>query len=102
MLLDEPGGRRFGALISIDGSFWNQTQMIYDLEQGLFNATRSLPVALYLAAAENEPSITAFRQRVEARAYQGLRMREQPYSLSHAAVLAPGLQDGLAFVFAGN
>ena len=64
--------------------------------------TLAIAFSLYLAAAENESSITPFRARVEGRGYTGLRMREQIYGLSHSAVLSPGLTDGLAFVFVGN
>jgi hypothetical protein len=56
-------------------------------------------VSLYLAAAENRPSISNFRVRMEGRNYTSLRMRQFDYALSHAAVLSPGLLDGLAYVF---
>lgn len=101
MFLEDPANRRFSSYISVDGAFWQQTQQIYDLESALFATTRNLPVAMYLAAAENQSSITPFRQRLEGRTYTGLRLRETIYPLSHAAVLSPGLIDGLAFVF-GN
>ena len=100
MLLDDPAARHFRAFVSIDGSFWNQTDMINQLEQDYANATRNLPVSLYLAAADNLPSISAFRQRMEMRGYTGLRMSMQPYSLNHSQVVPPGILDGLDFVFA--
>ena len=102
MSLDDPAARRISAVVSIDGAYWRQTEEINALEQAMFTASRSLPVAVYLAAAENRVSIADYRQRLEARGYEGLRMRQQDYSLSHAAVLSPGLADGLAFVFGGN
>jgi predicted alpha/beta superfamily hydrolase len=102
MFLEDPANRRFSAYISVDGAFWQQTQQIYDLEAAHFATTNVLPVAIYLAAAENQPSITGFQQRLQARGYQGLRMRQQNYALNHSAVLPPGLVDGLAHVFAGN
>jgi predicted alpha/beta superfamily hydrolase len=99
MFLEDPANRRFSSFISVDGAFWNQTQQIYDLESALFATTHNLPVAIYLAAAENRTSITPFRQRLEGRAYTNLRLLETIYPLSHSAVLVPGLLDGLAFVF---
>ena len=54
-----------------------------------------------LAAAANREGITAFRQRLEARGYQGLRLHQQDYALNHGEVLLPGLTDGLAYVCGG-
>jgi len=102
MSLDDPAARHFAAIIAIDGSFWSQTDEIYALEDAMFASSRSLPVTMFHAAAENRASITSYRQRLEARGYTGLRLRQQDYALSHAAVLSPGINDGLAFVFAGN
>jgi hypothetical protein len=99
MSLDDPAARRFSAVIAIDGSFWNQTEQIYAHESTMFAASRSLPVAMFHAAAENRPSITNYVARLEARGYTDFRLRQQDYSLSHAAVLSPGINDGLAFVF---
>lgn len=101
VFLEDVAARKFSGVISVDGAFWRQTDEIYAFEQAMFNASRNLPVSIYLAAAENEPSITQMRLRLEGRGYTGLRLRQQNYALSHAAVLAPGLVDGLAFVF-GN
>ena len=102
MSLDDPAARHFAAFIAIDGSFWNQTGEIYALEEAMFAASRSLPVAMFHASAENRVSITSYRQRLEARGYTGFRLRQQDYSLSHANVLSPGINDGLAFVFGEN
>lgn len=99
MLLDDRSNRRFSSFVSLDGSFWNQTDMIDQLEQELANATRSLPVSLFLAAAVNRSSIEAFRQRLAARGYEGLRMSFQFYSVGHFDVVGPGVFDGLAYVF---
>ena len=57
---------------------------------------------MFQASAENRLSITGYRQRLEARGYAGLRLTQQDYLLSHAAVVAPAIMGGLAFVFAGN
>ena len=102
MSLDDPAARRFAAIVAIDAAFWRQTSEIYALEEAMFAASRSLPVTMFLAAAENRASITPYRQRLESRGYTGLRLRQQDYALSHAAVLSPGIVDGLAFVFGGN
>lgn len=102
MSLEDVAARRWSGIVSIDGSFWNQTEEIYARELAMFEASRNLPVALYFASAANRPSITLYRQRLEARGYQGLRMREQDYFVSHADVLLPGINDGLAYVFGGN
>lgn len=102
MALDDPAARRWWSIVSVDGSFWHETDTIYAAEQAMFNATTSLPVSMYLAAAANLDGITAFRQRMEARGYQGLRLRQQNYLLNHGEVLLPGLTDGLAWVFGGN
>lgn len=102
MALDDPSARRWSAIVSVDGSFWHETDTIYAAEEAMFNATSSLPVSMYLAAAANVEGITAFRQRLEARGYQGLRLRQQNYALNHGEVLLPGLTDGLAWVFGGN
>ena len=99
MLLDDPSGRKFGSFISIDGSFWYQTSEINQLEQALANGARNLPVAIFLAGAANAPSVQAFANRVDARGYQGLRMRYQGYAETHAGVVNPGLTDGLLHVF---
>jgi len=101
MSLDDPADRHFAAFIAIDGSYWNQTDQIYALEEAMFNASRSLPVTMFHASAENRASITPYRFRLESRGYTGFRLRQQDYPLSHAAVLSPGINDGLAFVF-GN
>ncbi|APV50216.1 hypothetical protein BWI17_11275 [Betaproteobacteria bacterium GR16-43] len=101
MLMDDPFDRRFASFLSIDGSFWNQTINIYSIEEELFSATRNVPVSLYLASAENRQSIANFFERVSARRYVGLRMINRDYALSHAAVVAPAITDGLAFIF-GN
>ncbi len=101
MFSEDPANRRFSSYVSIDAPCWRQAEMIFVLEQAYFNDNRSLPVSMYLAAAENEPSITNFRRQLETRNYQDLRLRETIYPLSHAAVLTPGLEDGLAFVFGG-
>ncbi|HYC37084.1 MAG TPA: alpha/beta hydrolase-fold protein [Usitatibacter sp.] len=102
LALDDPAARRWSSIISVDGSFWHQTQDVYNVEQAMFNASSSLPVKIYLVAAANMEGITAFRQRMEARGYQGLQLRQQNYALDHGAVLAPGIADGLAWVFGGN
>jgi predicted alpha/beta superfamily hydrolase len=102
MSLDDPAARHFAAIIAIDGAFWRQTDEIYALEEAMFTASRSLPVTMFHASAENRASITSYRQRLEARGYTGFRLRQQDYALSHAAVLSPGINDGLAFVFGGN
>jgi hypothetical protein len=99
MLMDDPADRRFASFISIDGSFWNQTLTINAFEDDLFSRTQALPVSLYFAAAENRQSIANFNARLDLRGYSGLRKNHHDYSLSHGAVLLPGLQDGLAFVF---
>lgn len=99
MLLDDRTNRRFGSFVSIDGSFWNQTDMINQLEQDLADSTRSLPVTLFLAAAANRNSIEVFQQRLATRGYQGLRVFFQLYSVSHSEVVVPGVLDGLAYVF---
>lgn len=102
MFLEDAANRRFSGVIAVDGAFWRQTEEIYAFEQAAFNASPNLPVAVFLASAENRASITAFRQRIEARGYRGLRIREELYTLSHAAVLSPGLVEGLDFVFGGG
>ena len=102
LFLEDPADRRFSAFVSVDGAYWSRTDSIYALEQAYFDRTRVLPVKMFLASAANRPSITAFRERVESRGYQGLRLREDLYQLSHAGVLSPGLADGLAYVFAGD
>jgi hypothetical protein len=102
MALDDPAARRWSAIVSVDGSFWHQTDTIYAAEQAMFNASNTLPLSVYLAAAANLDGITAFRQRLEVRGYQGLRLRQQNYALNHGEVLAPGIADGLAYVFGGN
>lgn len=100
MLLEDPAARRFRSFVSIDGSFWNQSDMINQLEQEYAASTRDLPVSLFLAAATNFASIQSFSQRLETRGYQGLRLNFQPYATSHAQVVAPGILEGLNFVFA--
>ena len=102
MSLDDPAARHFSAFVAIDGSFWNQTEQIYALEQAMFDASRSLPVTMFHASAANRASITEYRQRLESRGYGGLRLRQQDYLLNHATVLGPGLTDGLAYVLGGN
>ncbi|WP_171093913.1 alpha/beta hydrolase [Usitatibacter rugosus] len=99
MLMDDPADRRFGSFISIDGSFWNQTATINGFEDELFARTHALPVSMYLAAAENRASIANFRARLDLRSYTGLRVNLHDYALSHAAVVLPAIQDGLAFTF---
>ena len=99
MFLEDPANRKFGGFVSIDGSFWNQTAEIYQLEQGVANTTRNLPVALFLAAAANRVSIQDFNNRLLDRSYQGLRMRYEPYGLSHGDVPGPAMVDGLIYVF---
>ncbi len=99
MLLEDPAARKFSSFISVDGSFWHQSALVNALEQQLYDATRSLPVGLYLASAANVDSIALFRQRLQGRAYQGLRLEEKYYGTSHSAVLVPGLVEGLEFVF---
>jgi predicted alpha/beta superfamily hydrolase len=101
MLLEDPANRKFGSFVSIDGSFWYQTDTIYQLEQRLANTTHNVPVSLYLAAAANRVSIQDFDNRLIGRSYQGLRKQYQPYGLSHAEVVGPGMVDGLLYVF-GN
>lgn len=100
MLLEDPAARRFRSFVSIDGSFWNQADMINQLEQEYAASTRDLPVSLFLAAATNFASIQSFSQRLEIRGYQGLRLNFQPYAVSHAQVVAPGILEGLNFAFA--
>lgn len=102
MSLEDVNARRWSGIVSIDGSFWNQAEEINARELAMFEASRNLPVALYFASAANRSSITAYRQRLEARGYPGLRMRQQDYALSHGEVLVPGINDGLDFVFGGN
>ena len=102
MSLDDPAARHFAAFIAIDGSYWNQAEQINLLESAMFAASRSLPVTMFHAAAENRPSITTYRQRLEARGYTDFRLRQQDYPYSHAAVLSPGINDGLAYVFGGT
>lgn len=99
MLMDDPSDRRFSNFLSIDGSFWNQTATIYGLEDDLFARTHALPVSLYLAAAENRPSIANFRERMALRSYSGFRMTYTDYNLSHGAVPGPAITDGLALFF---
>ena len=100
MLMDDPADRRFAGFISIDGSFWNQTITINAFEDDLYSRTQHLPAAIYLAAADNRQSIINFGARFDSHRYTGLRMSVHEYNLNHGTVLAPGLQDGLAFVFA--
>jgi predicted alpha/beta superfamily hydrolase len=102
MALDDPAQRRWSAIVSVDGSFWYETDTIYAAEQAMFNASNALPLKIFLAAAANLEGITAFRQRLEARGYQGMQLRQQNYALNHGEVLLPGLTDGLAYVFGGN
>jgi predicted alpha/beta superfamily hydrolase len=77
MSLDDPAARYFTGIVAIDGSYWNQTDQIYALEQAMFDASHSLPVAMFHAAAANRDSITAYRQRLEARGYSGFRLRQR-------------------------
>ncbi len=102
MSLDDPTARNFSGIIAIDGSYWNQTEQIYALEEAMYNASHFLPVSMYHAAADNRASITPYRERLEARGYTGFRLRQVTYSLNHATVLWPGIREGLAFVFGGN
>ena len=99
MSLDDPAARHFAAFIAIDGSYWSQTDQIYLLESNMFAASRSLPVTMFHAGAANRPSITGYRERLEARGYTGFRLRQQDYPYSHSAVLPHGINDGLAYVF---
>ena len=101
MALDDPAARRWSGIVSVDGSFWYETDTIYAAEQAMFDASSSLPLKIYLAAAANREGITAFRQRLESRGYQGLQLHQQDYALNHGEVLVPGLTDGLAYVFGG-
>jgi predicted alpha/beta superfamily hydrolase len=102
MSLDDPAARHFAAFIAIDGSFWNQTDAINTLEAAMFAASSSLPVTMYHAAADNRASITSYVQRLQGRGYTGLRLRQTDYLLNHSAVLLPGINDGLAYVFGGS
>ena len=102
MALDDPAARRWSGIVSVDGSFWYETDTIYAAEQAMFDASNALPLKMYLAAAANLEGITAFRQRLEARGYQGLQLRQQNYALNHGEVLVPGLTDGLAYMFEGD
>jgi hypothetical protein len=101
MSLEDPLDRRFSAVISVDGAFWRQTSDIYAFEEQMFLASRNLPVTLFLAGAENEAVTLAYRQRLESRGYTGLRIQHTFYPLTHAAVLSPGLRDGLDYVING-
>jgi len=101
LFLEDATDRRFSGLVSVDGSFWRQTDEIYGFEQAAFNVSRNLPVAVFLASATNRLSISEFRLRIQARGYLGLRVREDVYSQNHAQVLQPGLVDGLTYVFGG-
>jgi predicted alpha/beta superfamily hydrolase len=102
MSLDDPAARHFSGIVAIDGSYWNQTDQIYALEQAMYDASRSLPVAMFHAAAANRVSILDYTDRLAARNYTGFRLRHQNYSLTHATVLSPGINEGLAYVFGGN
>ena len=99
MFLEDPGNRYFSAVVSSDGSFWNQTVSIYELEQRMFDTSHDLPVALFLGAADNVQSINFMNERLAARGYRGFRLREQFYGQGHIGMLPYSLDEGLAFAF---
>jgi len=110
LYLERPGERHFNAFISGDGSFWARPDMTFEPAQGgepattmerqMFERDRNLPVSLVLAGTSqgNGTRVGLLHERLAARGYTNLRLRELQYTNGHVAMDEPSFTEALAFV----
>ncbi len=111
LYLEPPGERHFSAFISGDGSFWARPDMTFEPAQGgepattmerqMFERDRNLPVSLVLAGTSqgNGPRVSLLHERLAARGYTSLRLRQLQYTGGHLEMDEPSFTEALAFVF---
>lgn len=99
ILMEQPSSRYFSGAVITDASFQFHTEQTFAMEQRMFDTSRSLPMSIHMCYTSNNAPYSQFPDRLATHGYQGLRMTHRFYSVSHAAVLVPCVDDGLRFVF---
>lgn len=105
LFMDRPTKLFFANFISLDGSFWDQTDALYAMEQTTFDdSAGNLPgtrLVLSSAAFEgNDIYVEDLYQRLLARNYLGLQMTRFPaYPFGHLAMFNDAMSDSLRVVF---
>jgi hypothetical protein len=102
LFMEEPSNRHFSSMVVTDASFQFHTDATIALEQAMYDRSRALPVALSMCYTTNQGVFAALPEKIATRGYQGLRMRQQYYPLSHGDVLVPCIRDGLQFIFGAH
>jgi predicted alpha/beta superfamily hydrolase len=97
---DHPTGRYFKGYVMTDPSMQFHTAELLAAEQQLWDATHSLPITAYHCQTATGTPWDTLAHQMQARGYQGLDYKFQPYPLTHQTVLAPCIADGLDYLFA--
>jgi hypothetical protein len=100
ILLEQPSNRYFSGAVVTDASFQFHTQETLTLEQRMFDTSHDLPMSVYMCYTSPNAPYSEMPERLASHGYRGLRISHRLYSVSHAAVLVPCVDDGLRFVFA--
>jgi hypothetical protein len=96
---ENPASRYFSGYVITDPSLQFHTTELYNFEQRLWDTTHSLPITVKHCSTSGGTPFADFPNQIVSRGYTGLHYNFQVYTLSHAAVLAPCINDGLHYVF---
>jgi hypothetical protein len=96
---ENPASRYFSGYVITDPSLQFHTSELYAFEQRLWDTTHSLPITVKHCSTSGGSPYADFPAQVLSRGYGGLHYNFQVYTLTHAAVLAPCINDGLHYVF---
>ena len=99
LLMEEPGTRYFAGYVVTDASLQFHTAELFAREQRLWDTSHDLPVAIHMCYTINRDPYELWPRTMASRGYLGLRMRHRYYPVSHTAVLALCLEEGLPYVF---
>jgi predicted alpha/beta superfamily hydrolase len=99
ILMEQPSSRYFSGAVVTDASFQFHTDQTLALEQRMFDTSKDLPVSIYMCYTSPFAPYSQMPERLATHGYRGLRISHSYYSVSHAAVLVPCVENGLKFVF---
>jgi predicted alpha/beta superfamily hydrolase len=98
-LMDNPADRVFSGFVITDPSLQFHTDTTFAMEAALAASTRRVPVAYFACYTSPREPFPTLHERIQSRAYEGMRIQHRLYGLDHGAVLRPCVEDGMRFVF---
>ncbi len=102
LLMEDPVTPLFNNYIAMDGSFFENSSQLYELEDQRFSLSNEMPGKVVLTSATgigNHTHVTEFNNRLSKRGYSGLTIYRHSYDMNHNEVITPSINVAIEKIF---